>query len=55
MSSEHVKLDQIIKSLFEVSNKAMIGVINECFDKDYDPEQVAVERLNPSFIKENLD
>lgn len=55
MTTENVKLDQIVKSLFDVSSKAMIGVINECFNKDYDPEQVIIEKHNPHYIKENLD
>jgi len=55
MSNESVKLDQIVKSLFEVSSKAMIGIINECFGKDYEPESVTVERQQSRFIKENLD
>lgn len=55
MQNESIKLDQIVKSLFEVSSKAMIGVINECFGKDYNPESVTIERLDPNFIKENLN
>jgi len=52
---ESIKLDQIVKSLFDVSSKAMIGVINECFGKNYNAEEVIIERLDPNFIKENLD
>lgn len=48
-------MDQIVKSLFNVSHKAMLGVINECFGKNYIPEEVSIERLDPNFIKENLD
>ena len=55
MINESIKLDQIVKSLFDVSSKAMIGVINECFGKNYDPKEVIIERLDPNFIKENLD
>lgn len=55
MNNESVKLDQIVKSLFEVSNKALLGIINECFNKDYMPENVIVERLPSRFIKERLD
>ncbi|MGL5676988.1 MAG: hypothetical protein ACRDDX_11280 [Cellulosilyticaceae bacterium] len=55
MNSESVKLDQILKSLFEVSSKAMIGVINECFDKNYEADEVVIEKQDPHYIKENLD
>lgn len=55
MNSESVKLDQIVKSLFEVSSKAMIGVINECFHKNYEADEVVIEKHDPNFIKENLD
>lgn len=40
MGTESIKLDQIMKSLFEVSSRAMIGVINECFNKDYNLNEV---------------
>lgn len=55
MVTENIKLDQIIKSLFEVSSKAMIGVINECFGKNYNAQEVTIERIDPNFIKENMD
>lgn len=55
MNNENVKLDQVVKSLFEVSSKAMIGVINECFGKHYEPDSVVVEKQQSRFIKENLD
>ena len=55
MVTESIKLDQIVKSLFEVSNKAMLGVINECFKKDYVPDEVTIERLDPNIIKANID
>lgn len=55
MNNESVRLDQIVKSLFEVSSKAMVGIINECFGKDYIPEAIVIEKQPSRFIKEHLD
>ena len=54
-SKERVKLDEIVKSLFTVSRKVLIGLMNGLFNENYDIESTEITIGNNEFITNNFD
>lgn len=54
---DSVKLDQIIKLLFNVSKPTMIHAINGLFGEKYNPDDADVDVIKTAteFVKNNLD
>ena len=54
---DSVKLDQIIKLLFNVSKPTLINVINGLFNENYDPDNADVDVIKTAteYVKKNLD
>jgi predicted transposase/invertase (TIGR01784 family) len=48
--SERVKLDEILKSLFSVSGKVLISMLNSLFKENYATETTAVSFANSEFV-----
>jgi hypothetical protein len=51
---ENVKMDEILKQLFQVSNNVLVVMLNSLFGKDIDPEKTEVEISNNEFVTEEL-
>ncbi len=49
------QLDQIMKSMFSLSAKVVITMLNSLFDEDYDPENTEVSLTNNEFVLEYND
>lgn len=49
-NSERVKLDEILKSLFSVSAKALINMLNSLFKENYAAESTAVSFASNEFV-----
>ena len=54
---ESVKLDQILKLLFKVSNKTLVNTINGLFNEKFEPGDitVSVSKTATEFVKDSLD
>lgn len=50
-----ISLDEVMKSLFSVSKKPLIHLINGLFNEDYNPDNVEIKPINGEFPKENFD
>ena len=52
-----VKLDQILKLLFKVSNRTLVNTINGLFNENFEPDDitVSVSKTATEFIKDSLD
>ncbi|WP_304123367.1 hypothetical protein [Methanosphaera cuniculi] len=48
--TEYIKLDEILKSLFTVSNKVLINMINTIFHENYNTKDTTITRRNTEFI-----
>lgn len=48
--SERVRLDEILKSLFAVSNKALISMLNNLFQENYAPETTKASFAGNEFV-----
>lgn len=46
-----VQLDQVMKSLFGVSPRVLVNMLNSLFKEDYDPEQTGVVLTNNEFVQ----
>ena len=53
--SDSVKLDQILKSLFNVSKKVLIGMMNSLFKENYDVENTDITFENNEFVTDDYD
>ena len=53
--SDSVKLDQILKSLFNVSKKVLIGMMNSLFKENYDVENTDITFENNEFVTGDYD
>ncbi len=51
---ENVKMDEILKQLFQVSNNVLVVMLNSLFGRDIDPEKTEVEISNNEFVTEEL-
>jgi hypothetical protein len=47
---ENVKMDEILKQLFQVSNNVLVVMLKSLFGKDIDPEKTEVEISNNEFV-----
>ena len=54
-SDERVKLDQILKSLFNVSRKVLIEMMNSLFKENYDLENTEITFENNEFVTDDYD
>jgi predicted transposase/invertase (TIGR01784 family) len=54
-SCERVKLDQILKSLFNVSRKVLIEMMNSLFKENYDLENTEITFENNEFVTDDYD
>lgn len=52
MKKESVKLDEIIKSLFAVSNEVLIQLMNSLFHEDYDSQAIDITIGNNERLEE---
>ncbi|MGL5066820.1 MAG: hypothetical protein ACRC6T_03185 [Sarcina sp.] len=52
---ESVKLDQILKYLFNTSNKVLVKLLNGLFDESFDEDEVEITVSNNEYIEESLD
>ena len=52
---ESVKLDQILKYLFNTSNKVLVNLLNGLFDENFSEDEVNITISNNEFIEESLD
>jgi hypothetical protein len=50
---EHVKLDEVLKSLFSTSHKVLLKFLNSIFDENYSSEEVEILVGNGEFSLEN--
>jgi len=50
VNSERVKLDEILKSLFTVSSKVLINMLNSLFKENYDAEATEVSFASNEFV-----
>lgn len=53
--TEHIKLDEILKSLFTVSNKVLLDMMNTLFHEDYKIEETLITVGNNEFITSKYD
>lgn len=51
-SSDYVKLDEILKILFTVSDKVLITLLNALFNENFDPKQTTITPLDKEFPDE---
>ena len=53
--TEHIKLDEILKSLFTVSNKVLINMMNTLFHENYKIDETSITIVNNEFITSKYD
>lgn len=52
-NQERVKLDEILKSLFTVSSKVLVNMLNSLFKENYVAEATEVSFASNEFVKMN--
>ncbi|MGL5616279.1 MAG: hypothetical protein ACRDD2_08635 [Sarcina sp.] len=52
---ESVKLDQVLKYLFNTSNKVLVNLLNGLFNENFNQDEVEISISNNEFIEESLD
>ena len=52
---EHVRLDEIVKLLFEVSKDLLVKTLNALFHEDFDPDNVKVDKTETEYAKNDLE
>jgi len=50
-----VKLDQIIKLLFDVSKETLVTMLNSLFQENFSPDTVEIDKTATEYSKNNLD
>jgi hypothetical protein len=50
-----IKLDEVMRLLFEMSTTVLVGMINSLFNENFDPKRVEVKRDNAKFVNESLE
>ena len=50
-----VKLDEVLKSLFNVSKKVLMGMMNSLFHEDYDIDSTEITFANNEFVTDEYD
>ena len=53
--TEHIKLDEILKSLFTVSNKVLLNMMNTIFHEDHKIDETSITVVNNEFITSKYD
>ncbi len=51
---KNVRMDEILKQLFQVSDNLLVGMLNSLFGREFDPEKTEVEIGNNEFVTEEL-
>jgi hypothetical protein len=54
-TQEKIKLDQIMKVLFNLSNKVIIDLMNALFNENFKYDEVEIEHSNSGFIKDDYE
>ena len=54
-NEQRVKLDEILKSLFAVSKKVLITMMNSLFKEDFDVEMTEISFENNEFVSDDYD
>ncbi|MBU3102306.1 hypothetical protein KPL44_24005 [Clostridium sp. DSM 17811] len=54
-NEQRVKLDEILKSLFAVSKKVLITMMNSLFKEDFDVEMTEITFENNEFVSDDYD
>ena len=54
-NEERVKLDEILKSLFAISKKVLITMMNSLFKEDFDVKMVEITYENSEFVSDDYD
>lgn len=52
---EHIKLDQMVKYLFQDSNKVVVNLLNGIFNENFKEDEIDISIGNNEFIKHSLD
>ena len=55
MKQEKVKLDEILKFLFNSSEKVLVKLLNSIFDEDFNEDEVSVTITNSEFVEDTLE
>ena len=55
MKQEKVKLDEILKFLFNSSEKVLVKLLNSMFDENFKEDEVSVTITNSEFVKNTLE
>ncbi len=50
-SIDNVKLDEVVKSLLDLSDECILGTINECFGKDYKVGKAKIKHIKSKFAR----
>ena len=52
---ESVKLDEIMRLLFDMSKETLVNMLNGLFGETFDPELVEITKENAKFVNEQLE
>jgi len=52
---EKVKLDEIMRLLFDMSKETLVNMLNGLFDETFDPALVDITKENAKFVNEQLE
>ncbi|GHV11598.1 hypothetical protein FACS1894219_03000 [Clostridia bacterium] len=52
--AEPVRLDEIMRLLFDVSKPMLVTMLNSLFEKDFDPDFVEIRKESAKLVKDNL-
>lgn len=55
MKQEKVKLDEILKFLFNSSEKVLVKLLNSMFDENFKEDEVSVTITNSEFVEDTLE
>ena len=55
MKQEKVKLDEILKFLFNSSEKVLVKLLNSIFDENFKEDEVSVTITNSEFVEDTLE
>ena len=55
LKQEKVKLDEILKFLFNSSEKVLVKLLNSMFDENFKEDEVSVTITNSEFVEDTLE
>ncbi|MDO5011615.1 MAG: hypothetical protein Q4E31_12380, partial [Intestinibacter bartlettii] len=55
MKQEKVKLDEILKFLFNSSEKVLVKLLNSMFDENFNEDEVSITITNSEFVEDTLE